>query len=238
MAINTDFFKEINTEEKAYWLGFIYADGHLCPPAFRRGAALTFNQKREDSAHLQKLASIFGRHVKNKSSKCGNKEYPSVRLDICSNEVYHDILSIGIPQKKTLNNDVTVFDNISKELKYHFIRGVFDGDGSIHLNQQRAYFSIAGTSKLLRDIRDYISQEVEVTKGNIKIRTNGFTVITWGGWTPVCRIRDWLYDSATIYLARKHKIFYQVRETTSEYGNRYLNRYNNNVKRQRNINRT
>ena len=102
---NVDFFDAIDTEEKAYWLGFIYADGHLHPSRPRRGGAvLTINLKAEDAHHLKRLADIFGRELKDRISRtCGcGKEHLQVRLDVCSNQIVQSIVSQGIPLSNSL----------------------------------------------------------------------------------------------------------------------------------------
>lgn len=213
MAINTDFFDIIDTEEKAYWLGFIYADGHLSPSQPRRGAVMTINLQVSDVSHLKRLADIFGRDIIYGHTKSyGNKRYPYARLNVCSNRVVRSIVSHGIPYKKTLNNDVTVFDHIPEELKHHFIRGVFDGDGNIHSRKGRedSIFSICGAERFIEDLQEYMCSILGLSKTKLARREGGFTKVVWGGKHQPLRIRDWLYADATVYMQRKWEIFADV----------------------------
>ena len=206
---NVDFFDTIDAEEKAYWLGFIYADGHLQPPRFKRGATLSINLKAKDRDHLQKLADIFGREIKEASYILCGKEYPYIRLNVYGKKVVQSIADKGIPYKKTLNNNVTVLNHIPDYLKHHFIRGVFDGDGSIgdKKNGHGFQFSIGGAEKFIEDVQVYMCDNLGLSKTKLIKRMNGFTVVAWSGKYQPIKIRGWLYANSTIHLQRKQEIF-------------------------------
>lgn len=53
-SLNENFFQEINTEEKAYWLGFLMADGCILDQP-QRSKRLTVALKEKDINILHKL---------------------------------------------------------------------------------------------------------------------------------------------------------------------------------------
>lgn len=124
---NIDYFEKIDTEEKAYWLGFIYTDGYISPKL----NALRIEIKSTDYLHLQKFANIFGRKVYYANRTLGDKTFTSCYVSIYSKKIIKDLNNLGIVNKKSDKDVYNFFEYIPKRLMRHFIRGVFDGDGTI-----------------------------------------------------------------------------------------------------------
>jgi intein-encoded DNA endonuclease-like protein len=116
-----DYFSKIDTEEKAYWLGFIYADGYLAKNENRLALVVSI----KDKEHLKKFADIFGKQLIEikKLDKKSKKSYEQCGVFLYSERIYNDL--------KSFLNSENIFDMIPKELHRHFVRGFFDGDGSI-----------------------------------------------------------------------------------------------------------
>src|SRR5690606_11965662 len=115
--VNDDFFDLIDTEEKAYWLGFLSADGCIT-----RGNILKVRLAKYDENHLSKFL---------KSLKSDNKIYRdknSVEIQISSQKLCDDLTRIGITRNKSLTIKPI---NLPTEIYRHYWRGIFDGDGSI-----------------------------------------------------------------------------------------------------------
>ena len=120
---NDNFFSIIDTEEKAYWLGFMYADGYIISDRDAIGLSLS----TEDINHLEKfLASLNANNKISRYTNNINREY--ARVIIYSNKLKNDLISNGCLENKTFKLD---FPNIDENLVRHFIRGYFDGDGSL-----------------------------------------------------------------------------------------------------------
>lgn len=120
---NDNFFNIIDTEEKAYWLGFMYADGYIISDRDAIGLSLS----TEDIKHLDKF--LISLNANNKISRYTNninREY--ARVIIYSNKLKNDLISHGCLENKTFKLD---FPNVDENLVHHFIRGYFDGDGSL-----------------------------------------------------------------------------------------------------------
>ena len=107
-------------------------------------------------------------------------------------------------------------EDLDKDLIRHFVRGYFDGDGSIYKNNGKYPFysiSIVGTDNLLNFIHDYFYRN-NLTKrsySSLKKRKSTQTVsyIRYGGNNVVNDILTHLYDGidTNIPLDRKYKLF-------------------------------
>lgn len=126
---NYDYFEKINTPEKAYWLGFIYTDGYITTKN-RFGMELSIS----DINHMQKFldAIEYNGKIRTRKRKIGESKNTttSCQFQIKNSKLYNDLLNCGLTRTKT--NDMTFPDEdiLPLDLRPHFIRGVFDGDGS------------------------------------------------------------------------------------------------------------
>lgn len=99
--------------------------------------------------------------------------------------------------------------NLPKKYNRHFIRGFFDGDGSISISKEKGYytFSIVSTNLML----DWIHKELDFM-GNIykdKRREKSY-YLNIGGRQQVLKIKNYLYDDAVVFLQRKYDVFSQI----------------------------
>ncbi len=105
------FFDVIDSEEKAYWLGFIYADGNVS----KNGYTLTIGLQATDSSHLMKLADIFKRPVHfytQKAHPSVPRERQTVFLRVCSKHVVAQLNRHGIYPAKSRSDDFSVVKQI------------------------------------------------------------------------------------------------------------------------------
>lgn len=127
-----NYFEIIDTQEKAYWLGFIYADGCIQENANTNSCELAIKLQGSDYKHLKKFnKSINGNvNVEVFDSICNlnQKTYSSSSIRIYSAKMVHDLKEHGLCNNKSF---VLQFPEINNELLPHFIRGFFDGDGCI-----------------------------------------------------------------------------------------------------------
>ena len=149
-----NFFERIDTREKAYWLGFIYADGHISKNLDR------FRVKvgKKDVEHLRMFCEslkIKYSDIKKEISKETNKEY-SV-LSIYNKKIIRDLLYHKVVPSKTR---ILEFPNIkNNEFKLSFLLGYFDGDGT------------QGTSRIKSSSKNFLKQikEEYLIKYDIKL---------------------------------------------------------------------
>jgi len=204
---NLDFFHEINTEEKAYWLGFIYADGNIFSNKKTYTTKLTIDLNVKDKNHLQKFANIFNKIV---------DQFPSsphlTWLVINNKQLYTDLLNHGIEERKTYALTTNVLDYIPDNLMNHFIRGYFDGDGCIYYykTKRKCKFLLYGTKDFLIKIQIIMKQKIEQLSETDLNFINNIFELRYEKHDNIRKIFDWLYKDSTVWLERKREKFEDI----------------------------
>lgn len=211
---NYDFFENINTEQKAYWLGFIYADGCISL-GISNGYRLSIGLKISDRKHLQKLANIFESELKENIQYPDQvDEYKSIRFELCNKKIFKDLEKCGIKQRKSYEETTNILDCVPDTLKHHFVRGIFDGDGNVgyKIHSQNNYhdFNISGTKDILEKIQKLLIENIRLNKIKIHQMTDYCWKLQYGGKNNIKKFYNWLYKDSTIWLERKKHKFDEI----------------------------
>lgn len=208
--INHNYFNEIDTEEKAYWLGFIYADGYILINNGQKYFGISLSSKDVELLYKLNKCLESSYEIKTyKSNGYGNgNEY--CRLLITSNKIVDDLMKHGVLENKT---NILKPPNIKYELIRHFIRGYIDGDGSIYKTSNGFNITILGTERILNYIIDYF-MENNLVKKRAKIceRRKGQIVkyFKYGGNQQVEKILNHIYNGSNIHLERKFNVYKEL----------------------------
>lgn len=172
---NEDYFSTIDTPEKAYWLGFIYADGYITKkvnsnPVF--GLTLAEEEPLIKLNQCLNSNKPIGKYKKINSYKENSYEY---KLAFCSEKLVSDLEKWGCVENKTFKLKFPSF--LDENLLSHFIRGYFDGDGSVFLHiinsNNNDYITlgvtICGIKDFLYDLSKHINAESCIYKDKRKI---------------------------------------------------------------------
>ena len=195
-----NLFNKIDTEETAYWLGFLYADGYLESSAYRIGLGSI------DEEHIQKFKTFVGSENKilHEASKNSNhSDY--FRFKFSSKIVYNNLINLGVFPQKSLIVKCPDEKQVSNHLFLHFVRGYVDGDGSVLLirNQPRLYLN--GTKDMLNGIIIRMNwQEKELMKNK-----NIYMLHYEGKKIASIYIKQ-LYKEANVYLNRKYNKYLEI----------------------------
>jgi hypothetical protein len=209
-SFNEDYFEIIDSEDKAYWLGFIAADGCVYHRVIKKRNGLRHNYSlimstaELDLEHLTKFCSSI---KANFIPKLMNKRVsnPCYQLTFYSKKIFDDLNHKGIVPKKSLI--LKPPKHVPNKFIKHWIRGYFDGDGSIFLTSksQRYRADILGTFKVLDFIRDNV--------GNIgtDIRCQG-KIFSYriSKQIELKQLRNFMYNDSTIWLERKRIKFFNM----------------------------
>ncbi len=201
---NSNIFNIIDTEEKVYWLGFLYADGYVDEKDY----IILLGLKRDDRQHLEKFQKFLESDVPIKDRvNNGGHLYSYIR--IYDQKIVKDLINLGLYKKKSLTLLCPNNDMIPTELIFHFIRGYFDGDGSIYPVKNSKYsikyrMSICGTESILL----YIQDKLKITKKLDYNRSCPKFVIA--AKQQVIDNLNLLYQNANIYLERKYQLYQTV----------------------------
>lgn len=204
-----DFFSVINTEKKAYWLGVLFADGSITKKASKSGQII-FSSK--DKKWVDQFLSDVG------SNNSPNCEYQKLykkyiwKAQITSAQMYNDLNSLGCTPAKTKTIKVPILD---VALMHHFIRGYFDGDGTVgvYRNLKTDDWKIlksgfcSGSQKFIIDLLEILPvknktikqvKECYITQHSLKDTLNLFT---------------YMYQNYTTCLERKRQVFINYLDT-------------------------
>ncbi len=196
-TINHDFFSEINTEERAYILGFISADGCLA----KTGNDIRIEVQPKDIDILESIKQCLGSDapiVEEVRDTGFVKQWHSIKFRVHSATMHADLCRLGVTPTKTFT--LLYPTAIPVYLERHYIRGLIDGDGSV-FNRK---FCLCGTASILAGTQQTILRETGCNL-NIRIDKNGFHIM-WGFRKHRNAIM-WIYGNSTIYLKRKYDIF-------------------------------
>ncbi len=206
-SVNYRFFDNWS-EDVAYWLGFIMADGYL---SMREGDTyLQIEQKSRDVDIIYKLAAslkLLGRIYISPSKD-------SVKL-LCSNWwLCNQLVSKGIPSKNK-SSAATYPQGMPQQYDKAFIRGLIDGDGWCSYNDNQRYktffIGVCGTLELLTEVKNRIPfdlNNISITISNKAKTCYHLNIQGKKGFD----IAAWLYEDATIFLDRKKQNYEQAKQ--------------------------
>ena len=214
--IQEDFFDKIDTQEKAYILGLLYADGWNQTDRNVVGIGL----KESDKEILDKITSLIqptkplGYYKKNKLKRGFENSQNEYRLVIANKRISERLVELGCGKAKTHNLTFPTEEQVPSCLIRHFVRGYFDGDGSVSGDKQKQ-LSFVGTIDFLLPLQQILIEELGFSKTKLdqrhKERDNEIRSLRYCGINQCITFRDWLYKDATIYLERKYDIFHSYK---------------------------
>lgn len=207
LAKQEDFFDTIDTEEKAYWLGFLYADGYVGETNCNIELTL------KDHDHVVKFRDTIcpAAKVYEKTVRVSDTQYTAYRVNISSRQLVQDLVKHGCVQAKSLILEWPLY--VPDHLIHHFIRGYFDGDGTVGVYTAKSgnttySVRVMGTEKFLNSLSDVLQQKLHFSKTKLFHKTNNKALCYCkGGRTNVLMFKEFIYKDATIFLERKKEIF-------------------------------
>lgn len=205
-----NIFETINTKQKAYWLGFIAADG--CNYSREQNASIIISINQKDIQHLEKFKKFVNTNaeIKTFTQNTGySNNTPMCKIVLNSKKMSQDLSNLGIVPRKSL---ILQPPKINPQFYLSFILGYFDGDGSIYkIQTQNQYgISIVGTKEILEWINSILNISSHLEKRNQNNKNNYY--LRCGGVQKPYVIMKQLYDNVDIHLDRKYRIF-QTLET-------------------------
>jgi len=199
----------IDTEEKAYWLGMMAADGNVATG--RPVLKLAFASKDRD--HLLSFGSAL--QSTHSISDYTNNGHKVAELVVSSPQLTKGLAQHGVGPRKTFV--LKWPDFLSAELLRHYLRGFFDGDGTLSANPRSRIrkrdgvrpitlgWSILGNEAFCLEAQRYLVEKTGVgkTKLNTPKHSPSIRYLIYGGTRQVSRIFHFMYDDATVWLHRK-----------------------------------
>jgi intein-encoded DNA endonuclease-like protein len=202
---NSHYFHEIDAPDKAYWLGFIAADGCVVLGSSHH---LTIGLHARDFQHLVKFKESI---QSDRPVKLYTPEKSCVRAVICVNNetMVADLMCWGVVPRKS--NIVTFPENLPMRFYRDYIRGYVDGDGCITLSKGHLSFDLCGSESMMKSIQGILVKECYLKSTKISTyKGKKLFHFSYGGNWQVPRIIHYLYHDATMYLDRKAKYYFML----------------------------
>jgi len=188
---NEDIFENIDTEEKAYWLGFLWADGYC---------QCGLDIELTDEEHVLKLKEFL--EINNKIIIRDRNNSITYRLNCNSKKLASDLVNLGFSLKDSRVN----IPNIPENLLRHFVRGYFDGDGHIRIKNSFEGIDISGRAEFINNLKillkDFIIREELHSTQSKRI---------YSGVNSGIAFLNYIYDNSNVYLDRKYATALLVR---------------------------
>lgn len=154
--MNEKFFNQINSNNVAYWIGFIAADGTINIKKHKLGFGLSIKDKDQ----LEKFKETIDckNVITERDTLCTNgKRYRSCYLNIYSKQIVYDLLQYGIEERKSFK-DIDFLSFIPEKYKFSFICGFFDGDGWFVNTDKNVGMGICGTQQNIESIAAFLKE--------------------------------------------------------------------------------
>ena len=220
------YFDEIDTEEKAYWLGFLTADGWINKNDKNNAGVTGIELQYGDINHLRKFnKSIGGNYqITDRWRTCSLSKYKDKKNHTCTIRIFSLIMYNSLVDKGFTNNKSFDYHvpNLRQDLIRHYIRGYFDGDGCFTFTNKTFHINFITASKMLNDD---ISRILNLEKFNFiensyinDFNTTMYKIDIYRN-NDRLKFLDWIYQDCNIYLDRKYKKYLKVKNSQiAQYG--------------------
>lgn len=197
--LNSNAFDKLDNEQSAYWHGFLYADGYIA-----NNKTLSLGLSSLDIEHVESFKEFIKSEARIKTSLIWHSTNKLVsKINITDKHLANQLQQKGILKGRPYPN--LIFDNLPEEMFNHWIRGLFDGDGSARRNQSICF---CGSRKLMIAVRDKLSEHCG-TNPNMAIakhRTANLYYVYYSGRRVALKVADFIYKDATVWLDRKRQV--------------------------------
>lgn len=207
---NQNAFSSIETEEDAYWLGFITADGYIN----ETNGWLNIGLGEIDLEHLKKFLRYMGfteeeipQVIKQRTGGAYTRDNITYTVTICGKQLINNLKQYGLFQGKS--GKEIPYKCATTLLEKAYIRGLIDGDGYIRSTEYGV--GLVGSQQILEYVRDFLAKELDWTDAQNKyIHPHGVIYkFAVGGKNISKSILHLLYDNSSIYLDRKFNLYQQ-----------------------------
>lgn len=215
-----NYFKTIDSQDKAYWLGFMYADGCILPRDNRGYGEQTFKiqiaekDKQTLEDFKEDMQSTYPIRYDNSHYNKNSQYAKMVLLEQRSQKTVDDLKQLGCVENKSLVLDFPTELQVPNCFLWHFIRGYFDGDGSILYSQKTDTYqiSIVGTENFIKKLYQFIG------KGYVfqDRRKKNSWYFSLGGNLQVIDFCKSLYKDAHRFMKRKYDRYQKLLSKYSE----------------------
>lgn len=216
-TLNVNYFSEIKTQNQAYILGLMYADGNVVPYKSKTGSVGSYkirirlqeqdqNILREISKEI--LQKDIVKIINRKESQWSN----IASFQIGNIQLGKDLIKLGCPPNKSNLIRLPSEKQVPLFLMNHFIRGFFDGDG--YCKKDKPIVTSFTSNKIFcEQLRLFLIKDQDLHFSIFKERKNGYGSIYLSHIKNCKKFYDFLYKDAFLYMSRKRNNFHKCFRT-------------------------
>ena len=156
--VNSKYFSKISSQSKAYWLGFIAADGYVNKE--KNVFEFVLIDKEMIEYFKEEIKSIH--KISKKKTLLNGKIFESYRISIHDKNIINDLYNLNCTNNKSY--EYTIPNSLPKKYLSHFLRGYFDGDGCTYISQNKLMFTITSASyNFLIQLQEILKSELNIS---------------------------------------------------------------------------
>lgn len=222
-TIDAAYFDKIDSEDKAYFLGLLYADG-----CNYENGNIKIDLVEEDSYILEKMRECMGcnrplSHYPAETKIINGLPYDcqaSCRFQINCHHMSEVLKGYGVVPHKSECGLYIKDGIVPNHLFHHWVRGIIDGDGGIAYwcdnettGHKKFQIHFCSTTDIVTKLADYLGTKFGCTpaiSSRYPDRDNNNSQFGISGNQVVRKILDWIYNGSTIYLQRKYDKYQEL----------------------------
>lgn len=206
--LKEDYFEDINSSEKAYFLGLLFADGSIVlDKSDQRTPSLSLELVETDLNILLKLKKELKSDAKLSYNKRKNRENGTYTFSLRNQKIIDDLKKWNIIPNKTYQVQEIC---LPKDYEKDFLRGFIDGDGSLYFSNSSFHINICGHNEnIIKQISDYANILIDKSRSNKIQCSNNVYKYTWNG-NDAIKLAKILYNKDCLAIERKKKIVLEV----------------------------
>ena len=226
---NQNFLSELNSPEKAYFLGLLYSDGCIHKNKDWESYNIMFGQSEINKDIVYKINNLLDSNYPITTTLKGSKLF--YRIDLKSKQMFEDLQRLGVEPNKSLT---CTFPDINEELMPHFIRGLFDGDGCVWNGKRKTMkvkdssnssgfrerivhnvkFTYTGNYEFVNALQNHLVKYLGFQKTKLNFskakNTKHICTMEYSGRGQLKKFYDFIYKNATIYGNTKKLKFEEI----------------------------
>ena len=211
--LDVDYFETVDTDEKAYFLGLMAADGCNIEEEY----SVSIGLQAEDEYLLEYFRNAMKMAIPLRITQHENKKN-MYNLRVSSKKMSSDLAHYGIVSRKSLILQWP--EDLEDEFIPSFIRGFMDGDGCIYCNVElgQTRVDFVSTWEFLNDLRNNVYRLTGIENDNkmTHCTENNTYCFSYTGKENIIKFLDWIYAPGYPYLTRKYRKYMEIKNNFSK----------------------
>ena len=200
IGLNENYFENIDSTDKAYFLGFLLTDGNIS--LNENIIRLVIASKDEE------ILNVFKEKTGNTNKICIREdEKHSERIfQLRSKKWKDDLAKYRVVPQKTFISEMPI---LSTDMMPHLIRGMIDGDGWISFHSHQIGF--CGNEKTVIQLKEYLVKTLNIYNVKVIHARENLWQVAWASKTDIEKIGNYIYQNKdNCFLSRKYNNFLQI----------------------------